>query len=101
VLQRIGDIGYFSEPNIGEAQIAETRALTAGGRKNRYTLGAHRLSEYRVHEKHKRVAHKLRQDPDHEEPRLSGVSDRGWNIPGGSMRGQRSFASLTRPDLSA
>jgi hypothetical protein len=42
VLQRIGNVGYFREANIGEPQIAEARALTAGGRKNRYTLGAYR-----------------------------------------------------------
>jgi hypothetical protein len=42
MLQRIGDVGYFGEANIGEPQIAETRALTAGGRENRYTLGMYR-----------------------------------------------------------
>jgi len=39
MLERIGNVGDFRQVNIGQTQVAETRALTAGGRTGRYDLG--------------------------------------------------------------
>src|ERR1700737_3133565 len=82
MLERIGNVGDFRQVNIGDTQVAETRALTGGDGSDRYNRGGHRrrryLERHRTSAEAKEAPQKLRQDPHHDEPRLSpGMSDRG------------------------
>jgi len=84
MFERIGNVGNFRKANIGQTQVAETRAPTAGCRKDCYTLGKRRRWEKRrTGEENKAAAQQLRQDPDHGEPRLfPGMSERGQEYTG-------------------